>query len=327
MQHIKLLDSDLVLEILNVCEQAAIACFPLKGKGDEQEADKIAVDAMRNVLNKINVKGKIVIGEGERDQAPMLYIGEIVGCGQHLELDIAVDPLEGTKILASGRENAMTVIAVANSGSMLEAPDVYMEKIVIGVDFPEQIIDLNNSPRVNLANIAKAKQMLISDLTVAILDRPRHEELIARVREVGAKVNLIDDGDIAASIITTMPKFNIDVYMGTGGAPEGVLAAAALRSLGGQMHTRLLFNTEEEKKHAATMGIIDFNKTYNLRELVKGNVIFAATGVTDGKILKGVQLIDSKFITNSIITYSSDHSIRRIERIHSFNNTKRISNL
>ncbi|MGI4775597.1 MAG: class II fructose-bisphosphatase, partial [Janthinobacterium lividum] len=260
--------------------------------------------------------GQIVIGEGERDEAPMLYIGEKVGSGQGPELDIAVDPLEGTTILANGGENALSVIAVANSGGLLKAPDVYMEKIAIGINFPEQIIDLNDSPRTNLSNLAKARKLQVSDLTVAILNRPRHKELIAKVREAGARINLIGDGDIAAAISTAMPELNVDAYMGIGGAPEGVLAAAALNSFGGQMHARLIFKKEKEKKRALEMGITDHNKIYSLQDLAKGNIIFAATGVTNGYILRGVKLVDNKFVTHSIVTCSVSNNIRKIENIH-----------
>ncbi len=309
-----LLNRSLALEAMRVTEAAAIASYKLMGKGQENEADQLAVDAMRKALNSIDIEGTVVIGEGERDKAPMLYIGEQVGTGKGPKVDIALDPLEGTNILASGGNNALSVIAMTKSGGLLHAPDVYMEKIAIGLNIKEQIIDLDNSPKQNLSNIARAKNCDINALVVVILDRPRHVELITKVREAGARIQLIKDGDVAAIIATSMQDSGIDVYMGIGGAPEGVLAAAGLSAISGQMCCRLLFNNSQEKQRASRMGIVDFNKKYYLSDLVYGDTVFAATGVTDGSMLKGVKVIPNNYITtNSIIMHSSNHCIRFIQ--------------
>ena len=310
-------DHNLSLDAVKACEMAAIAAYKLVGAGDEKAADKLAVDAMRQALNNIDMQGVVVIGEGERDQAPMLYIGEKVGTGKGKEIDIALDPLEGTTILATGGQNSLAVLAMAEKGSLLQAPDVYMDKIAIGLNFPEQIIDLDNSPKANLQNIAKAKKCDVSDLVAVILNRSRHEELIAKVREAGARVYLIQDGDIAGVVATSMPVTGIDVYMGIGGAPEGVLAAAALCTLGGQMCGKLLFDKDAQKTRARTMGIDDFSKQYRLHDLAKGEVIFAATGVTTGSMVGGVRMLPEGAITHSILMHSATKTIRKIETYHS----------
>ncbi len=311
-------------QIIEVVEKAAIACYDWIGKGQEKLADQAAVTSMRSSLNQIDFNGKIVIGEGERDEAPMLYIGEKVGKNNQaknndgLEVDIALDPLEGTTICAEGAQNSLAVIAFANKGGFLHAPDVYMDKIAVGPNLPHGIIDLDNSPRVNLANLAKAKKCDISDLTVLILKRDRHQELIAKVREAGARVKLISDGDVAAVIACADAATKIDIYMGIGGAPEGVLAAAALRVVGGQMMGRLIFdNNEKQIIRAKEMGITDLKKKYNCEEMAKGDVIFACAGVTDGYMLQGVKKIGSKVIVNSLIM---DSSLKRVCKILSENN-------
>lgn len=294
-------------DIVNVVEQAAISCYNWIGKGDNKAADAAAVKSMRENLNKMNIKGTIVIGEGERDEAPMLYIGEKVG-KSGLEVDIALDPLEGTTICANAGESSLAVIAFAKKGGFLHAPDVYMDKIAVGAGLPEGIIDLDNSVKKNLQNIAKAKKCAISDLTVMILERSRHEELIARVREAGAKVRLIGDGDVAGVISCTSQNTRVDAYMGSGGAPEGVLAAAALRVIGGQMMGRLIFgNNEKQKSRAKKMGIKDLNKKYLVSEMAKGDVIFACAGVTDGYMLNGVKKCKSnnKVFVNSLLMDSA----------------------
>lgn len=296
-------------EIVKTCQKAAIAAYELFGKGDEKGADGLAVEAMRLALNNLDIDGTIVIGEGERDKAPMLYIGEKVGNGYGLKLDIAVDPLEGTTILATGGADSLSVIAVAKQGGFLNAPDIYMEKIAIGFHHHEQIIDLDNSLTTNLKNITKAKKCNISDLVVIILNRPRHHELIAKVRESGARVKLINDGDIAAVIATTLPHIKGDVYMGIGGAPEGVLAAAALRTSEGQMCARLLFQDDTQKKRAYNMGITDISKQYLLQDLAKEGVIFAATGITEGAILDGVRFSRNSIVTHSILMCSYNQSM------------------
>jgi fructose-1,6-bisphosphatase II / sedoheptulose-1,7-bisphosphatase len=297
-------------QIIEVVEQAAIACYPWIGKGDNHNADQVAVSSMRKTLNEMAISGRVVIGEGERDEAPMLYIGEEVGKGG-LKVDIALDPLEGTTICANAGESSLAVIAFANSGCFLHAPDVYMEKIAVGANLPDGIVDLDNSAKKNLQNLAQAKKIDISDLTVMILDRPRHQELIAKVREAGAKIRLIGDGDVAGVIACTNQRTRVDIYMGTGGAPEGVLSASALRVIGGQMMGRLIFNNDQKQiNRAKEMGIIDLNKKYREYDMAKGEVIFACAGVTDGYLLKGVRKnSDKSFLVDSLILDSSRRKI------------------
>lgn len=305
--------SDITSGALKTAENAAIACYDWIGKGKEKLADAAAVDSMRNSLNKMSISGTVVIGEGERDEAPMLYIGEEVGAGG-LELDIALDPLEGTTICATANANSLAVIAFAQKGNLLNAPDVYMDKITIGPNLPNGIIDLDNSPKANLKNLAQAKKCNISDLTAIILERPRHEELIAKSREAGARVQLISDGDIAAAIATTDPKkTGIDIYMGTGGAPEGVLAATALKVSGSQMLGRLIFNDNKKQiERAKNMGITDLNKKYLINEIAKGDTLFIASGVTDGSMLPGVVRNNNYDMVSSIIMDYAQKSIKII---------------
>ena len=297
-------------QIIDVVEKAAIACYDWIGKGDNISADQAAVVSMRHTLNQMHISGKIVIGEGERDEAPMLYIGEKVGKGGD-KIDIALDPLEGTTICANAGESSLAVIAFANEGGFLHAPDVYMEKIAVGANLPIGIIDLDNTTKKNLQNIAKAKKVAIDELTIMILERPRHEELIAKVREAGARVRLIGDGDVAGVIACTSGHTKIDAYMGTGGAPEGVLSACALRVIGGQMVSRLIFNNDQKQiNRAKEMGIIDLNKKYREYDMAKGEVIFACAGVTDGYLLKGVAKNSAKsFLVESLILDSSRRKI------------------
>lgn len=311
-------DHNLLLEAVRATEAAAIASYSLMGRGEEKAADQLAVNAMRDSLNNIDIQGRIVIGEGERDEAPMLYIGERVGTGRGAKIDIALDPLEGTTILATGGQNSLSVIAMTEEGGFLHAPDVYMEKVAIGLNFPEVLIDLDNTPLMNLKNIARAKKCDISELVVVILNRPRHTELIARVREAGSRIQLIQDGDVAAVIATSMPTAGVDVYMGIGGAPEGVLAAAALCTTGGQMCGRLLFDKEQDKIRASEMGIKDLNRQYHLKDLASGDVVFAATGVTSGSMLAGVHLFPNGAITHSITMQAKTGTIRKIETYHKF---------
>jgi fructose-1,6-bisphosphatase II / sedoheptulose-1,7-bisphosphatase len=313
------LDRNLALEAIRVTEAAALASAKLIGRGNEKMADQVAVDAMRNTLNMMNIHGTVVIGEGERDKAPMLYIGEKVGTGIGPEIDIALDPLEGTTICATGGPNAISVIAMAEKSGFLHAPDVYMDKIATGANVPEGVIDLDNTVKQNLQNVAKAKGCDIADLLVVILKRERHKELIAKVREAGARIQLIGDGDVAGVIATAMPETGVDIYMGIGGAPEGVLAAAALRATGGQMMGRLIFASEEEKERAKRMGITDLNKKYNLLDMAKGDVMFAATGVTDGSMLKGARTLPGFALTHSIVMRSKTRTIRNITTRHNFN--------
>jgi fructose-1,6-bisphosphatase II / sedoheptulose-1,7-bisphosphatase len=313
-------DRNFAMEAVRVTEAAALACARWMGRGQEKEADRAAVNAMREALNGLSIDGTVVIGEGERDKAPMLYIGEKVGNapGAGPQIDIALDPLEGTTICAKGGVNALAVIALAEKGGFLHAPDVYMDKIAVGGGLPEGVVELDNSVEKNLKNLAKAKKCDISDLVVVILERDRHEDIIAATREAGARIQLILDGDVAGVIATARPNTGVDMYIGIGGAPEGVLAAAALRSIGGQMQGRLLFSADEERSRAKRMGIEDLNRTYNLEDLAKGDVMFAATGVTDGSMLRGVRRFPGGATTQSIVMRSKTGTVRVIEAEHNF---------
>ena len=309
------LDRNLALEVVRVTEAAALAASRLMGRGDEKAADQAAVDAMRSALNSLYIDGKVVIGEGERDEAPMLYIGEKVGKGGP-KVDIALDPLEGTTITAKGMENALAVIAMAEEGGFLHAPDVYMDKIAVGADLPDDLIDISAPAATNLKNLAKAKKLEVADLVACILDRPRHAELIAKVREAGARIKLISDGDISGVIATSSVSSGVDIYLGSGGAPEGVLAAAALRCIGGQMQGKLLFRNDDERGRARKLGLTDFNKVYSMTDLAKGDVMFAATGVTDGTMLRGVRRQGDRVFTESIVMRSRTGTVRIIEAEH-----------
>lgn len=311
------MDRNLALEMVRVTEAAALASARLMGRGDNHAADQAAVDSMRNSLNSIAFEGTVVIGEGERDEAPMLYIGEKVGKGNGLKVDIALDPLEGTNLCAFGSPNALSVIAIAESGKFLHAPDTYMEKIAVG-SAGRGKIDITRSATWNLESLSKAKNCKIEDLTVVILDRPRHEELIREVRSAGARIKLIPDGDVSAAIATCKVETGVDMLIGTGGAPEGVIAAAALRCVDGDMQARLQFRNENEKERALKMGIKDLNKVYQIDELAKGNVMFAATGVTSGDFLSGVRFFGGGAETHSIVMRSQTKTIRSIQAIHHF---------
>jgi fructose-1,6-bisphosphatase II / sedoheptulose-1,7-bisphosphatase len=306
----------MTLEAVRVTEAAALAASKLMGRGDEKAADQAAVDAMRKALNILDIVGTVVIGEGERDEAPMLYIGEKVGGGQGPEVDIALDPLEGTTLTAKGGPNAMAVLAFANKGGFLHAPDVYMDKIAVGAGLPEGIVDLDRTPEENIKAVAKAKKISVEDLVVCILDRPRHADLIAAVRAAGARIKLITDGDVAGVIATSEPHTGIDMYMGSGGAPEGVLAAAALRCIGGQIQGRLLFRNDDERARAARAGITDLNRKYNTTDLANGEVIFVATGVTDGSMLQGVHRVAGGYTSHSVAMRASTGTVRYIKTFH-----------
>lgn len=322
-----ILGRNLALETVRVTEAAALACSKLMGRGDEKAADQAAVDAMRTALNSLDIDGTIVIGEGERDEAPMLYIGEKVGSGRGPEVDIALDPLEGTTICAKGAPNALAVVAIAEKGGFLNAPDVYMDKIAVGGGLPKGVINIDDSPKKNLQNLAKARKCEISDLLVVILDRPRHEELIARVRETKARIQLIGDGDVAGIIAATRPETGVDIYMGIGGAPEGVLAAAALCCVDGQMQGRLIFdgkNSAEQKTRAKRMGIKDFNKVYTRNELAHGDVMFAATGVTSGWMLQGIRRYRGGATSHSIVMRSHTGTTRFVHAEHNFTRKKEL---
>jgi fructose-1,6-bisphosphatase II / sedoheptulose-1,7-bisphosphatase len=313
------LDRVLVLEMVRVTEAAAISASKLIGRGDEKAADAAAVEAMRQAFDELYIDGTVVIGEGERDEAPMLYIGEKVGGGQGKgpKIDIALDPLEGTTITAKAGPNALAVLAAAEEGNLLNAPDVYMDKLAVGPGYPEGIIDLAKSPTENVKAVAAAKGVQPDEINVCVLDRPRHTDLIAELRGLGCGVVLIGDGDVAGVIAVTNPDTTIDLYMGSGGAPEGVLAAAALRCVGGQFNGRLLFRNEDEKARARKWGIEDLNKIYKLEELAKGDCIFAATGVTDGSLLKGVKRLKGGCMTtDSVVMRASSGTVRWIKGEH-----------
>ena len=306
------LDSTLGAQAVRVCEVAAIAASSLAGRGDEKAADQAAVDAMRTALNGLEISGVIVIGEGERDEAPMLYIGEKVGAGRGPKVDIALDPLEGTTLTAKNMANALAVMAWAPAGTMLHAPDTYMDKIACGPGFPEGILDLDRSAADNALALAKAKGVDPKELSVCVLDRPRHADIIASLREAGVRVSLITDGDVAGVINTADPTTGIDMYVGQGGAPEGVLACAALKCVGGQFQGRLVFRNADEKARAKKQGIVDFDRKYDLHELVREDAIFAATGVTDGALLSGVKIGGGFVRTHSLLMDSRARTVREI---------------
>ena len=312
------LDRILVLEMVRVTEAAAVAASRLVGRGDEKAADQAAVEAMRAALNELEFDGTIVIGEGERDEAPMLFIGEKVGAAQGSgpKIDIALDPLEGTTITAKAGANALAVLAIAEEGCLLNAPDVYMDKLAIGPGYPEGVIDLARSPSDNIRAVASAKGVDPSDIIVCVLDRPRHAALIAELRALGCGIALIPDGDVAGVIAVTDPDTTIDVYMGQGGAPEGVLAAAALRCVGGQFQGRLVFRNDDERARAAKWGVEDLERIYHLEELAQGDVIFAATGVTDGTLLEGVKRRKDFITTESVVMRASTRTVRWVRGEH-----------
>ncbi|MGN7438339.1 MAG: class II fructose-bisphosphatase [Alcanivorax sp.] len=311
------MDRNLALEVARVTEAAALAASKLVGRGDKVAADQVAVDAMRHALNSLHIQGRVVIGEGERDEAPMLYIGEEVGSGKGPKVDIALDPLEGTDITAAGGPNALAVVAMTDEGGFLNAPDVYMDKIAVGAGIDPNILDLDAPIGDILQKVAKDKGGTTEELMVCILDRPRHEQLIKDVRASGARINLIGDGDVSAVIATTEPDTGIDLYVGSGGAPEGVLAAAALQCIGGSMLGRLTFRNDDERARAERWGITDLNAVYTTDDLAKGdNVMFAATGVTDGSMLRGVRRYPGGAKTSTIVMRSKSGTVRRIEATH-----------
>jgi fructose-1,6-bisphosphatase II / sedoheptulose-1,7-bisphosphatase len=306
------LDLSLVMDAVRVTEAAAIASYSLVGRGDEKEADRAAVEAMRDTLNSLAIDGRIVIGEGERDEAPMLFIGEKLGKGSGPKIDIAVDPLEGTTLTAKAMANALAVMAWAPEGTLLNAPDTYMDKIAVGPGLPAGIIDLDKSAAENITAIAKAKGVPATDVTACVLDRPRHAEIIASLRSVGARVALISDGDVAGVINTTDPTTGIDLYIGQGGAPEGVLACAALKCVGGQFQGRLVFRNADERARAKRWGITDLDRKYDLHEIVRGEAIFCATGVTKGALLDGVKIGGGYVRTHTLVMHSASHTVREV---------------
>lgn len=308
------LERVLVLEVARVTEAAAIAAARLRGRGNEKAADKAAVDAMRRELALLAINGTVVIGEGEMDEAPMLYIGETVGSGEGPEVDIAVDPLEGTTICAKSMPNALAVLAISEKGGLLNAPDMYMDKIAIGPGYPAGIVDLDKAPGDNIRDLAAAKGVGVAEITACILDRARHADLVKAVRDAGAAVRLIPDGDIAGVMWTTdAEETGIDIYMGSGGAPEGVLAAAAMRCVGGQIQGRLKPSNDDERIRAAKMGITDINRKFNLEDMASADVIFSATGVTDGSLLDGVHFRGDFAETETVVMRSKSGTVRRIK--------------
>jgi fructose-1,6-bisphosphatase II / sedoheptulose-1,7-bisphosphatase len=308
-------DRNLALELVRVTESAALGASRWMGLGKKNEADEAAVTAMRKAFDTVEIDGTVVIGEGEMDEAPMLYIGEKLGCGGPA-MDIAVDPLEGTNLCAKGGPNALAVIALAERGHFLHAPDIYMDKIAVGGGLPPGVVDLDASIEENLRNLARAKQRDVGDLVAAILDRPRHEERIARTRAIGARIMLISDGDVAAGIATSQPESGVDICFGIGGAPEGVLTAAALRCVGGQMQCRLLFESTEQVTRAREMGIEDPHQKFDITDMARGNVMFAATGVTGGALLRGVRRFGHGAVTHSVVMRSKSGTIRYVEAHH-----------
>ena len=307
-----ILDRNLGVQAARVCEAAAIASWSLAGRGDEKAADQAAVDAMRKALNELDIEGVIVIGEGERDEAPLLYIGEKVGTGRGPRIDIALDPLEGTTLTAKNMANALAVMAWAPAGALLHAPDTYMDKIACGPGYPEGILDLDRSAGDNARTLAEAKGANIAEVSVCVLDRPRHAEIITSLRQAGARVCLITDGDVAGVINTADPETGIDMYVGQGGAPEGVLACAALKCVGGQFQGRLVFRTADERVRAKQHGVTDLERKYDLHELVRDEAIFVATGVTDGALLDGVRIRGGQVHTHTLVMNSATRTVREI---------------
>lgn len=310
-------DRNLAMELVRVTEAAALASSHWMGKGKKNEADGAAVAAMRRAFDTVEIDGTVVIGEGEMDEAPMLYIGEKVGFGGPA-MDIAVDPLEGTSITAKGGQNAIATVALAERGNFLHAPDIYMEKIAVGGGLPEGVVSLDAPVKENLKNLALAKGLEVEELMVCMLDRERHAEMIAKIREAGARIMLIGDGDVAGVIAASQPTTGVDMYLGSGGAPEGVLSAAALRCIGGQMQGKLLFEDDAQIERARTMGITDPNRVYSIEEMAKGDVMFAATGVTSGPMLNGVRRVGHGAVTHSIVMRSKSGTVRYIEAHHNF---------
>jgi len=311
-----LLERILTLEIVRVTERAAVSCARLRGRGQEKAADQAAVDAMRRELNRLPIDGTVVIGEGELDEAPMLFIGEQVGTRTGPKVDIAVDPLEGTTLCAKNMPGSIATLAMADAGTLLHAADVYMEKIAIGPGYPKGVINLDAPPEENILALARAKGVKPEGITAILLDRPRHADIIAAVRRTGASVTLITDGDVAGVIHCAEPKTGIDIYLGIGGAPEGVLAAAALRCIGGQMQTRLILDTDERRDRALKMGITDLRKKYEIEDMVRGDCLFAATGVTDGPMLSGVKFGKGVIETETVVMRSVTGTVRRVKAEH-----------
>ncbi len=309
-----MLQPKLLEQIIDVASIAAYKSSLLNGKGDKNAADQAAVDAMRQKLNDLNICGKVVIGEGEMDEAPMLYIGEILGKSKYPKIDIAVDPLDGTNLAANNQPNAISVISISEEGMLLQAPDTYMDKISVGANLPNNIVDLDEDIKKNIQNLAKAKKKKVSDICICVLDRERHYHLIEAAKSLGSKIKLISDGDVAGSIYSALDTTDVDLYLGIGGAPEGVLAASALKCLGGQFQARLVINNSDEIQRAKKLGIKDFEKKYNLNEIVKGDVIFCSTGVTDGELVSGIKIKDNKYEAETFALHYSQNYFHKVKK-------------
>ena len=309
-----MLDPKLLDQIIDVAAISAYRSSLLKGKGDKNAADQAAVDAMRTQLNSMSICGKVVIGEGEMDEAPMLYIGETLGKSNQPKIDIAVDPLDGTKLAANNQPNAISVISISEEGMLLQAPDTYMDKISVGHGLPENIVDLDEDVKINIKNLAKAKNKNIDDICICLLDRERHEHFIEDIKSLGAKLKLISDGDVAGSIFSALETSDVDMYLGIGGAPEGVLAASAIKCLGGQFQARLKIKDDDEIKRATNLGIKDFDKKYYLNDLVKGDVIFCSSGVTDGELVSGVKIKDKEYETETFALHYSQKFFKKVKK-------------
>ena len=309
-----MLDPKLLDQIIDVAAISAYKSSLLKGKGDKNAADQAAVDAMRTQLNSMSICGKVVIGEGEMDEAPMLYIGETLGKSNQPKIDIAVDPLDGTKLAANNQPNAISVISISEEGMLLQAPDTYMDKISVGHGLPENIVDLDEDVKNNIKNLAKAKNKSIDDICICLLDRERHEHFIEDIKSLGAKLKLISDGDVAGSIFSALETSDVDMYLGIGGAPEGVLAASAIKCLGGQFQARLKIKDDDEIKRATNLGIKDFDKKYYLNDLVKGDVIFCSSGVTNGELVSGVKIKDKEYETETFALHYSQKFFKKVKK-------------
>ena len=309
-----MLDPKLLDQIIDVAAISAYKSSLLKGKGDKNAADQAAVDAMRTQLNSMSISGKVVIGEGEMDEAPMLYIGETLGKSDQPKIDIAVDPLDGTKLAANNQPNAISVISISEEGMLLQAPDTYMDKISVGHGLPKNIVDLDEDVKNNIKNLAKAKNKNIDDICICLLDRERHEHFIEDIKSLGSKLKLISDGDVAGSIFSALETSNVDMYLGIGGAPEGVLAASAIKCLGGQFQARLKIKDDDEIKRATNLGIKDFDKKYYLNDLVKGDVIFCSSGVTDGELVSGVKIKDKEYETETFALHYSQKFFKKVKK-------------
>ena len=309
-----MLDPKLLDEIINVAAKAAYKSSLLKGQGDKNAADQAAVDAMRTELNSMNIYGKVVIGEGEMDEAPMLYIGEVLGKSSSPKIDIAVDPLDGTKLAANNQPNAISVISISEEGMLLQAPDTYMDKISVGSGLPDHVVDLDEDIKKNIQNLAKAQKKEVKDICVCMLERDRHQYLIDDAKSIGSKLKLISDGDVAGSIFSALGSSDVDMYVGIGGAPEGVLAASAVKCLGGQFQARLKITDKDEASRANKLGITDFDKKYFLKDIVKGDVIFCSTGVTDGELVTGIKLNKDSFESETFALHYSQNFFKKVKK-------------